>query len=161
DHLIHAGVDAIIDRLGEFSRTYVNRKRFSLPGAGEQADLLVYAGMPQFAAKDTASLDDKACAMLRHRFPGAPAINLCGVTGYALHVNRLAIAANMASEHYNNWYYGEQYEVAYITRDPLSWHFLDLLALDATLGLCPSHFVTASYAKRQFRVGITIVHPEI
>ena len=160
DHLIHAGVDAIVDHLGQFTRTYVNRKRFGLPDPSEHADLLVYAGMPQFAATDCASMDDQAWAMLTHRFPSTRAINVgCG-TGYALHVNRLSIAANMVSEYYNNWYYAAQSDVAYVTRDPLSWHFIDLLGPDATLGLCPSHFAAAPPASKKYRVGVSLAHPE-
>lgn len=161
DHLIHAGVDALVGQVGQYSRSYVNRKQFSLPAAHEQADLLVYAGMPQFAATDRASMDDQAWAMLRHRFPSARAINVgCG-TGYALHVNRLLIAANMVSEYYNNWFYGGQSDVTYITRDPLSWHFLDLLGIDATLGLCPSHFASAPQATKKYKVGVSLAHPDI
>jgi hypothetical protein len=162
DRLIHAGVDELIDQLGPFDRTYVNRKQFTLPAPDATADLLVYAGMPQFGATNRASMDDQAWAMLRHRFPPpVPALNIgCG-TGYALHDNRLAVAANMVSETYNQWFYGGQEDVFYIARDPLSWYFLELLGLRVELGLCPSNFAPAPAPSRRHGVGISLVHPGI
>jgi hypothetical protein len=161
DQLIHAGVVALMERHGPLTSIFINRKRFSIPPPEADADAVVYAGMPQFAATDRATMDDQAWSMLRHRFPLVPAINIgCG-TGYALHVNRLAIAANMASRAYNKWFYESEREVVYLPRDPASFHFLSLLGLDATLSLCPSHYAPAPRRAAGHEVGIALAHPDI
>lgn len=163
DRLIHAGVDRVLNDLGVTGRSYVNRKRFTLPGPDETADILVYAGMPRFAAADRPNLDDQAWAMLRHRFaPPTRAIDLgCG-TGYALQVNRLRVAASMAAERYNQWFLRAQSDVVYATRDPITLHFLRGLGLQAELGICPS-FLAETPAPRPSRpdVAIAIVQPDI
>jgi hypothetical protein len=161
DQLIHAGVVALMERHGPLVSTFVNRKRFSIHPPEADADVVVYAGMPQFAATDRATMDDQAWSMLRHRFPLVPAINIGCFTGYALHVNRLAIAPNMAARAYNKWFYEPKRDVVYLPRDPVSFHFLSLLGLDATLGLCPSHYAPAPRRVAGDSVGIALAHPDI
>lgn len=164
DHLIHAGVTHLLLAVGVAEFAYINRKKFSVPGPEARADLIAYAGMPQFAAADRASMDDQAWAMLRHRFPPpTPALDIgCG-TGYALHVNRLRVAANMAAERYNQWFFASQRDVKYLTRDPLSRYFLRAMGMRAELGVCPSMLVEAVEATSSptLAVAIALANPEV
>ena len=164
DHLIHAGVTDLLRAAGVSDFAYINRKKFSVPAADARADLIAYAGMPQFAAAKTASMDDQAWAMLRHRFPPpTPALNIgCG-TGYALHVNRLRVVANMVAERYNQWFYSAQRDVDYLTRDPTSRYFLRAMGLNAELGACPSMLFERSSGGSQAKrpVAIALANPDV
>ena len=135
-----------------------DRSIYSRDGLRDVADLLVYAGMPQFGAREAISEHELLWqSLIDHFGDQTPTFNVgCG-TGYSLRGNRLAVAANMIRHKANRTHYDLQRHVLYLPRDPLSWHFLDLLGLDATLALCPSGFNTPQLENASDEIAINVV----
>ncbi len=161
DLYISNGVMTLFHNLYNVRIDWRNRSLYSGDDLPKSTDLLVYAGMPQFGAREQSSEHERLWqSLVTHFGDRIPTFNVgCG-TGYSSRGNRLIVAANMI-RHQANWdYYALQRHVLFLTRDPLSWHFLDLLGLDATLALCPSGFNAPQLEILSDEIAINVVPPD-
>lgn len=123
--------------------------------------MLVYAGMPQFGARNRLSDQEKIWRSLLEQFAReTPAFNVGGGTGYSIRGNRLVIASDMVRYRTNRDFYTSQQNVLFLPRDPLSWHFLDMLGLDPTLLLCPSGYNPPVQAEPAYEIAINVMPPD-
>ncbi len=140
DSLINASVHCLLSGICLSDSLNLYRQHLPRTPPDTSVAALVYAGMPQFGARDEPTKEELAWARLRGHWPLAPALNLgCG-TGYSLSSNRLEVAIDMASKPFNREYYGSQQAVFFACRDRISHTFLELVGLSPNLSLCPSFY---------------------
>lgn len=162
DALINEGVASILRTLGDIQVRWLDRSAFEIPPSMPAADMLVYAGMPQFGARSEPTQQERAWERLRNLWGVLPlgCLNFgCG-TGYSALSNRLEVAADMARYAFNQRYYRGQADVTFAPRDPLSWHFLSMIGLEPELLLCPSGFHTPAPVHPRRRIAITLLNPQ-
>lgn len=160
DRLIHAGVCDLLDRVQAFEKVFISRGARDISGLGSP-DWLVYAGMPQFGSRCRPTGAELLWGRLLTLARDTTTIaNIGGGTGYSLLHNRLSVAADMVRREFNRAFYGGQRHVIFLPRDPLSWHFLDILGQHATLLPCPSLFAPRHPTRPRRRLGIAVINPD-
>lgn len=160
DLLINEGVAQAVRQVLPVNIDWCERGDFQTTHLPATTDMLVYAGMPQFGARSTLSDEEQAWTVLRERYSrSVPAFNIgCG-TGYSSTDNRLRVAADMCSYAATRDFYVKENDVLFFPRDPISWHFLDMLGVVTYPALCPSGFAKVLPKAPAYELAIIVVSP--
>lgn len=167
DNLINIGVEDIVrSTYKEIEISWVNRCDPAVleePADNSHIDVLVYAGSPQFGARQhptrAEQIWEKILLEKKHDF--LKIINIgCG-TSYSLLDSRVSVLLAMLKEPFNQQYYQNKNDVLYIARDRISWLFLKFMGLNAVLQICPSAFAVKYNIQhvKKYRIALVVLPP--
>lgn len=142
DRVILAGArNLIAGAFGHYAyREHGRWDRF--PDDPDEFDLIVYAGMPQYANREGPTTEENHLADLLNRARKALFINIGGGTTYRLGQDLEEAAESMAKSGIAD-YYKRQTGVRYrSSRDKVSKMFFDKIGVPCELRFCPSFFST-------------------